>query len=142
MTILARDPVMHISRRPPRVLVVDDEEYIRTLLMQCLEREGYVVCVSSNGHEALKLATQYDGQIDLLITDVNMPGMSGVELANLFTSNHPSVPILIISGRMDLTNLDQQQWNQRPMEVLPKPFRLDVLRRKVADAIRRRSMDT
>jgi len=64
--------------------------------------------------------------------------MSGIELARHFARIYPSVPILLISGRMDLTYLEQERWQHNPIQILAKPFRLNHLREKVAEVIRSR----
>src|SRR5688500_9512288 len=63
------------------VLVAEDEEAVRALAVQSLERSGYQVIASASGEEALRLAATFDGTIHLLLTDVVMPGMKGPELA-------------------------------------------------------------
>jgi signal transduction histidine kinase len=80
------------------VLVVEDEDGIREVARRVLERRGYEVLTASSGPEALKLVDEYDGPIDLLITDVIMPQMMGQELASEFAEVRPGTPIMYMSG--------------------------------------------
>jgi two-component system cell cycle sensor histidine kinase/response regulator CckA len=79
------------------VLFVDDHEQIRTLVHLTLEQLGYSTLVASNGGEALRICDAHDGPIDLLITDVMMPGMNGRELARLVRERRP-MAVLFTSG--------------------------------------------
>jgi two-component system cell cycle sensor histidine kinase/response regulator CckA len=80
------------------VLLVEDDEAVRGLAVRILERLGYRLLVASHGAEALALAEGHDGPIDLLLTDVVMPGMSGRELANRLSPLHAGMAILYTSG--------------------------------------------
>jgi two-component system cell cycle sensor histidine kinase/response regulator CckA len=80
------------------VLLVEDDEAVRGLAVRLLERLGYRLLVASHGAEALALAEGHDGPIDLLLTDVVMPGMSGRELANRLSPLHAGMAILYTSG--------------------------------------------
>jgi len=80
------------------VLLVEDEESLRTLIAQGLESYGYTVLDASGGPEALRIAAEHNGSIALLITDVVMPGMSGGELARRLAVASPGVKVLYTSG--------------------------------------------
>jgi len=80
------------------VLVAEDEDGVRELAVETLERRGYRVLVASSGEEALKIAHAYDGTIHLLISDVVMPGMKGPELADRLRVLRPGVRVLLMSG--------------------------------------------
>ena len=80
------------------VLVVEDEEAVRQFAVESLRRHGYQVLQSSGGEEALKLAASHDGAIDVLLTDVVMPGMKGPELAARLRALRPGVRVLLMSG--------------------------------------------
>src|SRR5262249_31006439 len=81
-------------------------------------QRGYTVLLAEDGQSALKLARNYAGQIDLLLTDVVMPGMGGLELAGQFAAERPGVPILFMSGYSD------RLWTRKEMEsnLIQKPF--------------------
>ncbi len=80
------------------ILIAEDQGEVRELMRRALAREGYNVLEASHGREALELAAAYDGPIDLLITDVVMPLVSGKELAEQLTALRPGLPVLFVSG--------------------------------------------
>jgi CheY-like chemotaxis protein len=87
---------------PPRgtetVLLVEDEAAVRGLVREILASAGYVILEAASGAEALQRSRDHDGPIQLMMTDVVMPGMSGPELANQITSTRPGLRILFTSG--------------------------------------------
>jgi CheY-like chemotaxis protein len=83
------------------VLLVEDEPGVRHLARDVLTRYGYTVIEAADGSEALRLVAARDESIDLLLTDVVMPGMSGAELARRFRELRPNVPVLYASGYAD-----------------------------------------
>lgn len=80
------------------ILLVEDEELVRKLCFDILTNQGYTVLEAKNGMEALDRCQGYHGHIDLLLTDVVMPKMSGTELAEKITKFHPDIHILFMSG--------------------------------------------
>ena len=80
------------------LLVVEDEETVRSFLCRILEQAGYSVIQAATGERALEIEAGHPGQIDLLFTDVVMPGMSGRELADILRSRRPGLPVLYASG--------------------------------------------
>jgi CheY-like chemotaxis protein len=78
------------------ILVVDDEEFIRTLIKEVLDRQGHTVITASSGREAFQLC--HERSFDLLITDLAMPDMDGLELIRSLRKVHKDVPILAISA--------------------------------------------
>jgi two-component system cell cycle sensor histidine kinase/response regulator CckA len=89
------------SRGHETILIVEDEEIVLTLSTEILEKDGYRVLAAANGREGLRLCQEFDGPIDLLITDVVMPGMSGRELAELAANIRPDMHVLYMSGFTD-----------------------------------------
>jgi two-component system cell cycle sensor histidine kinase/response regulator CckA len=83
-----------------RILVVDDEEDIRIVLRAFLEEWGYDVIVAEGGPAALRLAQDFPGSIDLLITDVRMPEMDGIELARQIPAIQPEIKVLYMSANI------------------------------------------
>jgi CheY-like chemotaxis protein len=83
------------------VLLVEDDEGVRRLLLSVLEQEGYLVLSASSGAEALRKCASYDAPIHLLITDVIMPGMSGTQLVNQLVGTCRETKVLYMSGYTD-----------------------------------------
>jgi two-component system cell cycle sensor histidine kinase/response regulator CckA len=80
------------------ILLVEDEEGVRRVLETMLKRSGYRVLSSSSTTEAVSIAREHAGSIDLLITDMVMPGMSGVSIADQLVAQHPEMRVLFVSG--------------------------------------------
>lgn len=131
----ARNPSGDASRRP-RLLIVDDDEFVLRLLGDFLAQRGYRVATAPGGAEALVVASSLDGGIDLLITDLKMPGMTGIELARRFTVEKPGVPILFVSGEADCCSRVRAASIDARTEVLTKPLDLKRLELYIAAAIR------
>jgi two-component system cell cycle sensor histidine kinase/response regulator CckA len=106
------------------LLFVEDDDLVRHLAVTELSSHGYRLIVASNGEEALKAAAEHAGEIHLLITDVIMPRMGGVELARAFRKTRPRTPVLYISGYTHEALADGVQ-------LLRKPFAHDVLMARV-----------
>lgn len=98
------------------VLLAEDDAAVRDLVRFVLAGCGYAVVVAADGWEAELAAAGLDGPLDLLVTDVVMPGLFGPELARRVTARHPAVKVLYLSGFPDATL-------PAGAEVLPKPFR-------------------
>jgi CheY-like chemotaxis protein len=103
-----------------RVLLVDDEALIRRLAARMLEDAGYDVTQAEDGIAALDLIHELNGAVDLLITDIVMPRMSGAELVERVEAEYPSLKILCISGYAD-------QVLPKGQHFLAKPFTGAVL---------------
>jgi two-component system cell cycle sensor histidine kinase/response regulator CckA len=99
------------------VLLAEDDAVVRALVEKILTAAGYSVIASSNGAEASELAAQHPGQIDVLISDVVMPGLSGVELAKQLQAKRPHSKVLLISGYFPEGLEFVEDWR-----FLPKPF--------------------
>jgi two-component system, cell cycle sensor histidine kinase and response regulator CckA len=116
------------------ILLVDDEPMVRDIATQTLEAQGYRVIAASNGAEALHLQSQWEGEIDLLLTDVVMPLMSGKELAQRLTELRPKTRVLYMSGYTQ--NVVVQEGILKPgVLLLTKPFTSALLCNKVKEAL-------
>jgi CheY-like chemotaxis protein len=123
-----------IPRGTEVVLVVEDEEPMRVLARTCLESNGYSVLDAPDAATALQLATEHRGLIDLLLTDVVMPGMSGPELAKSLLVLQPEVKVVYMSGYAnDL--IGPQGILDRDTVLLEKPFTLHALLTKAYQAL-------
>ncbi|MCA8920858.1 MAG: response regulator [Planctomycetes bacterium] len=91
-------PAASASAPAATVLVVEDQHMVRQMTARLLRSKGYVVLETAGGHEALELEGRHPGPIDLLLTDVLMPKMSGEELAVAFSARRPAVRVLFVSG--------------------------------------------
>jgi signal transduction histidine kinase/CheY-like chemotaxis protein len=105
-----------------RLLLVEDEEAVRRLAQHALSRAGFQVQVASGGREALHDHLDSCESIDLLITDVLMPGMDGVELAGLFRARCPLLPVLFVSGYPVETLRERLMAWPESTRLLEKPF--------------------
>ena len=109
-----------------RVLVVDDEEHVRDVLIEALEAEGCEVLSAQSGEIALALYDKHHGKIDAVFTDIGMPNMSGWELVTEIRERSKTVPIAIISGWADAISLERK--NQvNASWVIPKPFDINKI---------------
>ena len=116
------------------VLVVDDDSAVREVVCRMLRRLGYGVVEASGGEEALAEVRDPAARIDLLLTDVVMPGMDGRRLSEEARSAQPDLPVLFMSGYTeDATLLAGTE--ESGLGFLAKPFELDALGRAVREAL-------
>jgi CheY-like chemotaxis protein len=116
------------------VLLVEDDQDVRSLARAMLEENGYTVLEAGRGEQALALGERHEGRIDLLPTDVVMPGMSGRELAQRLAEKRPALPVLFMSGYLDDTILSHGV--QAPgAALLQKPFTRKALVRRVREVL-------
>jgi CheY-like chemotaxis protein len=116
------------------VLVAEDETAVRNLVVTALKAQGFRVLAAATGEEALRLGAT-EPNIDLLLSDAHMPGISGIELARTLVKSRPNLPVIIMTGYTDdpLTIDDARQ----PVILLPKPFTPKDIRQKVDLVLRR-----
>ena len=112
------------------VLVVEDEEPVRALMARVLRECGYTVLECGNAREALPIGEHYDGRIDLLITDVVMPGLSGPDLARRLRRARPEMRTLFVSGYTDRA-AEREAIAGAGTPLLGKPFGPDALAESV-----------
>ena len=127
---VAAEPLPEELRGSETVLLVEDEEMIRHLIREMLSRQGYQVLEASGGGDAIDLCSRFRGTIHLMLTDVVMPTMSGVELSKRLASRQPSMKVLFMSGYTG--NAIVHQGILEPgIAFLQKPFTLGTLARKI-----------
>jgi signal transduction histidine kinase len=122
----------------PRILVVDDEPYMCDVCSRTLQRGGYEVIATSDPHEAVSVL-RVGQRFDLLLTDIKMPAMSGLELAHVAREQDPAIAIIIMTGFATMENL-QQSVQRGIADFLSKPFELEQLRLAVDQALHKRSI--
>jgi CheY-like chemotaxis protein len=99
-------------------LLVEDETVVRNLVRLMLSREGYAVLTASDGLEALQVCERFGDPIHLLLADIQMPGLNGLELAEKVRKQRPETKILLMSGETTATILQKNA----PDAFLRKPF--------------------
>jgi len=120
------------------ILLVEDDDMVRDLATAILVQAGYHVIEAANGSEACKLVASDSATIDLLLTDVIMPGMNGRELADRITTARPGIHVLFASGYDD-SLVAQQQVLPAGVNFISKPYTPASLRQKVGGILAQRS---
>jgi PAS domain S-box-containing protein len=123
-----------LSHGSETILLVEDQEDLRTLLREVLRAKGYIVLDANCAKTALETASRYDRRIDLLITDIVMPGMRGWKLAEQLTALRPEMKVLYISGYTDTDLLDENALIAGAA-LLEKPFSPDALLLKLREML-------
>ncbi|MHA1520121.1 MAG: ATP-binding protein [Promethearchaeota archaeon] len=108
------------------ILVVEDEDSIRHFTAKALRSKGYRILDVGNPIKALDISRNYEKDIDLLLTDIIMPHMTGKELADIITEENPQIKVLFISGYIDKA-FDESENLKEGVNFLPKPFSVDDL---------------
>jgi two-component system response regulator PilR (NtrC family) len=129
--------VVAVERRPPRILVVDDERSMREMLAILLKREGYEVLLAENGKSAV--ATLEREPVDILISDIKMPDISGVEVLRAAKRIDQDILGIMITAFAS-TESAVEAMRLGACDYLTKPFDLDVLRMKVREKIENRQL--
>ncbi|MBZ0113081.1 MAG: response regulator [Thermoanaerobaculia bacterium] len=134
---MSSPPTSPPSDTSPRILVADDEPHIRELLARCLENEGYTCSLAPDAKQALQLLEEHD--FTLLISDINMPGLTGMELLEVVRERYPDVAVILVTG------VDDRKTAIRALQLgafgyVIKPFDLNELAINVANAFERRRL--
>jgi PAS domain S-box-containing protein len=130
----ARSPLMDLPRGTETILLVDDNETFRKMNRILIERFGYTVLEAANGTEAMELAQRFEGSIDLLLTDVVMPGMDGPTLASRMKDIRPDIKILYMSGYSSAL-LTAHVGQDSAIALLVKPFSRSTLALKLREGL-------
>jgi CheY-like chemotaxis protein len=120
------------------ILLAEDDEMVRELVIEIFREDGYTVLDAPNGAAALAISDRHEGCIDLLVTDLVMPGMNGIELARRVCDSRPGIPVLFMSGYAEdakerLGDLDEGR------AFLQKPITPTKLSRKVREIFSERA---
>lgn len=116
------------------ILLVEDDPSVRKMSAEVLRSAGYNVIVAPNAVDALRLAEEHKGQMDLLLTDVVMPGLTGPELAGRFSVLFPRVQVLYMTGYTDDAMM-HHGFRKHARRLLQKPFTHEALERSVCEAL-------
>ena len=119
------------------VLVVDDLEMLRKMVSDFLKSLGIDVLEASSAAEAIQIVRSHPGTIDLLLTDLEMPGMSGWELAKTIAVLKPGIRIVYMSAGMTKVEWRESQGVQSGSFFLQKPFRVDELKTLISTILAR-----
>ncbi len=117
-----------------RILIVEDEESVRTFSARALATTGYEVYEAEGGEEALELLDEIDGELDLMISDVVMPEMDGPALLKIVRKRFPNLKVIFVSGYAE-ESVRKDIEDDRSVEFLPKPYSLDQINSKVKEVL-------
>jgi len=117
------------------VLLAEDQASIRDVLREFLESKGYKVLEAQNGSHALEIARHYLGSIDVLVTDVIMPQVRGLELAERVTEIRPDIQVIFMSGYSADALVENQLLSERSMTLIQKPFDPEELAQKIRESL-------
>ena len=129
---MSEEPTRH------RILVVDDEEVMRESLQYTLDIEGFTVITAASGKEALKKLHEED--IEVLLADLKMPGMDGIELVRRVKRDHPKLPIILMTAFGTVSSAVEAMRDGAD-DYLPKPFETDLLLVTIERCLRQSAAD-
>lgn len=118
------------SRQPTTILVAEDEQAVRRLVSTILTAAGYHVLMAKDGAEALEIAESHAGAIALVISDVKMPRIGGLELARNLAAKRPGIAIILMSANGNEITIPDPAWR-----FLQKPFHPDHLVKLVGEML-------
>ena len=129
---MSEEPTRH------RILVVDDEEVMRESLQYTLDIEGFTVITAASGREALKKLQEED--VEILLADLKMPGMDGIELVRRVKRDHPKLPIILMTAFGTVSSAVEAMRDGAD-DYLPKPFETDLLLVTIERCLRQSAAD-
>lgn len=115
----------------PRLLVVEDDDSVRQLAARALERAGHSVDTACDGDEGLQLIVEAEGRYDLVVSDIRMPAMDGIEMSRQAAARYPGLRIMLVTGFADQRER-ASDLDGIVVDVLLKPFSLASIREAVA----------
>ncbi|TIT02304.1 response regulator [Mesorhizobium sp.] len=117
-----------------KLLIVEDDESVRTLAARALERAGHMIDIAADGAQGLALIRAARGGYDLVVSDIRMPEMDGIEMAKAAASLFPAMKILLMTGYADQRER-AEELNGIIVDVVQKPFTLAEIRARVEQAL-------
>lgn len=130
-SVAEQDVQMDDNILAARILLVEDQENVRAVTERALIRQGYDVDSCENGLEALAVLRDCPEDYDLVITDHNMPKMSGIELINSIYLDQPDIPFIVLSGYSEEKLQDLMADHEAVKAVLRKPISKDILHKTI-----------
>ena len=122
--------------RPGTVLIIEDDPGVRQLVRRTLEAVGYQVLEAEDGVEGLRVVEEHSSQLDLVVTDIEMPRMDGISVARELAASHPHIGVVCMSGRLPETSFSARIGIPLP-PFLAKPFTFDDLIQTTSETIAR-----
>jgi two-component system, cell cycle sensor histidine kinase and response regulator CckA len=133
----APKPVVELPAGTETVLLTEDEHDVREIAREFLESGGYKVIEAKNGKEAIAIAAEHRGKIDLLVTDMVMPGMTGQELAVQLQREHPGISVVFMSGYSEHAATEMADADPS-VRLMTKPFSRGAILRTVREILQTR----
>jgi DNA-binding NtrC family response regulator len=118
------------------VLVVDDERHVRQMTERMLQRHGFATIGAQNGEEAVRACAAGDTEIDVVLLDLSMPGLSGPETLLALRKHRPGLRVILCSGYDVEAGTFEAEHGERPQGVLRKPFGMAQLVAAVGDVLK------
>lgn len=117
-----------------KLLIVEDDESVRTLAARALERAGYNIDIAADGAQGLESIRAANGNYDLIVSDIRMPEMDGIEMAKAAAAAFPALKIMLVTGYADQRER-ADELNGIILDVVQKPFSLAEIRDRVGRAL-------
>ncbi|RWC44292.1 MAG: response regulator [Mesorhizobium sp.] len=117
-----------------KLLIVEDDDSVRTLAARALERAGHMIDIAADGAQGLALIRAARGGYDLVVSDIRMPEMDGIQMAKSAASLFPAMKILLMTGYADQRER-AEELNGVIVDVVQKPFTLAEIRARVEQAL-------
>src|SRR5476649_1710010 len=117
-----------------KILIAEDNDDLRCLVVRALEEDGHDLVAAADGAAALKALRRCNGDFDLLLTDVKMPGMDGIALALAAGRDHPEIAIMLMTGYADQRER-AHGLDALVHDVIAKPFSIDQIKGAVREAL-------
>ncbi|MEN3792918.1 response regulator [Fulvimarina sp. MAC3] len=116
------------------ILIAEDEQAVRHLVARALRMDGHDVCEAEDGEEALDLLDEAGGRFDLILSDIRMPAMTGIELAHEAARKWPHIKILLMTGYAEQKEA-ASELSRIVEDVLDKPFAIGDVRMRVGEIL-------
>jgi CheY-like chemotaxis protein len=117
-----------------RILIAEDDDTLRELLVRALGEDGHVLTESADGATALDALSESNGEFDLLLSDVKMPKVDGIELALATGRNHPNIAIMLMTGYAEQRER-AHGLDALVQDVIFKPFSIEQIKGAVREAL-------